>query len=108
MFLVLILISCNNTSSLVDTTWILSDNGSKATLIFSDSTYIAKINHNGLEEQKEYPYTIKGDTIYLPVTGSNSFKGVIKESSLIIYQTELIELPDTSYVNTHELIYKKQ
>lgn len=107
-FLVLILMSCNNTSSLTGTIWTLSNNEGKATLTFSDSTYIAKIYHDGIEEQKEYSYTIIGDTIHLPSSGSTSFKGIIKENNLIIYQSELIELPDTSYINTYELIYTKQ
>lgn len=86
----------------------LSEDGSKTTLTFSDSTYIAKVYRDGIEEQKEYPYTLIGDTIYLPTIGSNSFKGIIRENNLIIYQNTLIELPDTTFINTSELIYKKQ
>lgn len=107
-FFILILISCSNTSTLRGTIWELSDNESKSTLTFSDSTYIAKIYHDEIEDQKEYSYTMIEDTIYFPASGSNSLKGVIKDNNLIIYQNELIELPDTSFIDTHELIYKKQ
>lgn len=101
-------IGCSIKEPLKGTTWVLSVKGGSNTLTFSDSTCIAKISHNKKEEQKEFPYSIISDTIYLPTFGSTTSKGVIKGDELIIYQSELIELPDTFFTNTYQLIYKKQ
>lgn len=102
------LISCNNTASLKGTSWMFSTKEGNSILVFSDSTYIAKITHNREEDKKEYPYIIIEDTIYLNKSGRSTLKGVIKGNELIIYQSELIELPDTSFTNIYQLIYKKQ
>lgn len=102
------LISCNNTACLEGTSWTFSDKEGNSILMFSDSTYKAKITHSGDEIINEYPYTIIEDTIYLNNIGSTTLKGVIKGDELIIYQSEQIELPDTFLTNLYQLIYKKQ
>lgn len=102
------LISCNNIASLKGTSWMYSTKEGNSILEFSDSTYVTKIVHNGEAEQREFPYTVIGDTIYFPASGSITLKGVIKGDELIIHQSELIELRDTSFTNTYQLVYKKQ
>lgn len=106
--LITTLAGCGSKESLKGTIWKLSIKEGSNTLIFSDSTYIAKISHNEKEEQKEFPYSIIGDTIYFPTFGSTTSKGVIKGNELNIYKNELIELQDTFFTNTYQLIYKKQ